>query len=106
MTSRRHDLPARHTVFGVFWLARHSSVSLVRDVADRRSGVRTPGAGARIRLVAMSPSSLVWTVLGVLLAAAAAVLLIRRARQGDPASRWLAVATVAWGAAFAAQGAS
>jgi diguanylate cyclase (GGDEF)-like protein/PAS domain S-box-containing protein len=54
----------------------------------------------------MSPSSLVWTILGVLLAAAAAVLLIRRARQGDPASRWLAVATVAWGAAFAAQGAS
>ena len=54
----------------------------------------------------MSPSSLVWTVLGVLLAAAAAALLIRRARQGDAASGWLAVATVAWGAAFAAQGAS
>ena len=54
----------------------------------------------------MSPSSLVWTVLGVLLAAAAAALLIRRARQGDAASGWLAVATVAWGAAFAVQGAS
>jgi len=65
-----------------------------------------PGAGARIRLAAMSPSSPAWTVIGVLLAAAAAVLLIRRARQGDPASRWLAVATVAFGAAFAAQGAS
>jgi diguanylate cyclase (GGDEF)-like protein/PAS domain S-box-containing protein len=54
----------------------------------------------------MSPSSLGWTVIGVLLAAAAAVLLIRRARRGDPASRWLAAATVVWGAAFAAQGAS
>jgi hypothetical protein len=32
-------------------------------------------------------------------------LLVRRARQGDPASRWLAVAAVAWGAAFLAQGA-
>jgi diguanylate cyclase (GGDEF)-like protein/PAS domain S-box-containing protein len=42
----------------------------------------------------------------VLLAAAATVLLVRRARQGDVASRWFAVATVAWGAAFAAQGAS
>jgi diguanylate cyclase (GGDEF)-like protein/PAS domain S-box-containing protein len=42
----------------------------------------------------------------VLLAAVAAALLVRRARQGDAASRWLAVATVAWGAAFAAQGAS
>jgi diguanylate cyclase (GGDEF)-like protein/PAS domain S-box-containing protein len=54
----------------------------------------------------MSPSSPAWNVIGVLLAAAAAVLLIRRARRGDPASRWLAVATVVWGAAFAAQGAS
>ncbi|HSR84644.1 MAG TPA: GGDEF domain-containing protein [Streptosporangiaceae bacterium] len=65
-----------------------------------------PGAGARIRLAAMNPSNPVWTVLGVLLAAAAAALLARRARQGDAASRWLAIATVAWGAAFAAQGAS
>jgi diguanylate cyclase (GGDEF)-like protein/PAS domain S-box-containing protein len=86
-------------------LARQSSVSLVRDVADRRSGVRTPGAGARIRLAAMSPSSPAWTVVGVLLAAAATALLIRRARQGDVASRWFAIAAVAWGAAFAAQGA-
>ena len=45
-------------------------------------------------------------MIGVLLAAAAAVLLIWRARRGDPASRWLAVATVVWGAAFAAQSAS
>jgi diguanylate cyclase (GGDEF)-like protein/PAS domain S-box-containing protein len=64
------------------------------------------GAGARSRLAAMSPTSPVWTVVGVLLAAAAAVLLIRRARQGDVASRWFAVATIVWGAAFAAQGAS
>src|SRR5215469_17928420 len=54
----------------------------------------------------MSPSSPVWIVLGVLLAAAATALLVRRARQGDAASRWFAVTTVAWGAAFAAQGAS
>ena len=54
----------------------------------------------------MSPSSPVWIILGVLLAAAATALLVRRARQGDAASRWFAVTTVAWGAAFAAQGAS
>jgi diguanylate cyclase (GGDEF)-like protein/PAS domain S-box-containing protein len=42
----------------------------------------------------------------VLLAAAATALLIRRARQGDVASRWFAIAAVAWGTAFAAQGAS
>jgi len=54
----------------------------------------------------MSPSSPAWTVTGLLLAALAAALLIRRARQGDSASRWLAVATVIWAAAFAAQGAS
>ena len=54
----------------------------------------------------MSPSSPAWTVIGLLLAAGAAALLIRRARQGDSASRWLAVATVTWAAAFAAQGAS
>jgi diguanylate cyclase (GGDEF)-like protein/PAS domain S-box-containing protein len=65
-----------------------------------------PGAGEGIRLAAMSPSSPVWTVLGVLLAAAATALLVRRARRGDGASRWFAVAAVAWGAAFAAQGAS
>ena len=54
----------------------------------------------------MSPSSPVWIVIGLLLAAGATALLIRRARQGDSASRWLAVATVTWAAAFAAQGAS
>jgi len=54
----------------------------------------------------MNPSSPAWIVLGVLLAAAATALLVRRARQGDTASRWFAIATVAWGAAFAAQGAS
>jgi len=54
----------------------------------------------------MSPSSPIWTVIGVLLAIAAAVLVIRRARQGDAASRWFAVTAVIWGAAFAAQGAS
>jgi len=45
--------------------------SLVRDAADRRSGARTPGANACIRLSEMSLSTLVWTVIGVLLAAAA-----------------------------------
>jgi len=54
----------------------------------------------------MSSSSPAWTVIGVLLAAAAVSLLIRRVRQGDRASRWLAVAAAAWGAAFAVQGAS
>ncbi len=53
----------------------------------------------------MSSSSPAWTVIGVLLAVAAVWLLVRRYRQGDRASRWLAVAAVAWGAAFAAQGA-
>jgi diguanylate cyclase (GGDEF)-like protein/PAS domain S-box-containing protein len=52
----------------------------------------------------MSPSA-AWTVVGLLLAIAAVTLLIRRFRHGDPASRWLAVTAVAWGAAFAAQGA-
>jgi diguanylate cyclase (GGDEF)-like protein/PAS domain S-box-containing protein len=63
-----------------------------------------PGAGGGNRLAQMSPSP-VWTVVGLLLAVAAATLLIRRFRQGAPASRWLAVTAVAWGAAFAAQGA-
>ncbi len=54
----------------------------------------------------MSSTSPAWTVIGLLLAAGAAALLIRRARQGDSASRWLAVVTVTWAAAFAAQGAS
>jgi diguanylate cyclase (GGDEF)-like protein/PAS domain S-box-containing protein len=54
----------------------------------------------------MTPSSAAWTVIGLLLAAGAAALLIRRARQGDVASRWLAVVTVTWACAFAAQGAS
>jgi len=54
----------------------------------------------------MSSSSPAWTVIGVLLAVAAVSLLIRRARQGDRASRWLAVAAAAWGVAFAVQGAS
>ncbi len=52
----------------------------------------------------MSPSSPAWTVIGLLLAVAAVTLLIRRFRQGDPASRWLAVTAAAWGAAFAVQG--
>ncbi len=56
----------------------------------------------------MSGSPLVWTAAGLLLAIASVALLIRRFRQGnrgDPASRWLAVAAAAWGAAFAARGA-
>ena len=53
----------------------------------------------------MSPLSPAWTAIGALFALAAVTLLVRRARQGDSASRWLAVAAVAWGAAFLAQGA-
>ncbi len=53
----------------------------------------------------MSPSAPAWTVIGVLLAGAAIAVLVQRARQGDRASRWLAVAATAWGAAFAVQGA-
>ncbi len=53
----------------------------------------------------MSPSSPAWTAIGAVFALAAVTLLVRRARQGDSASRWLAVAAVAWGAAFLAQGA-
>jgi diguanylate cyclase (GGDEF)-like protein/PAS domain S-box-containing protein len=56
------------------------------------------------RLAPISPFSHAWTVIGLLLAVAAAALLIRRFRQGDTASRWLAVTAVAWGAAFAARG--
>ncbi|MGO8960385.1 MAG: putative bifunctional diguanylate cyclase/phosphodiesterase [Streptosporangiaceae bacterium] len=54
----------------------------------------------------MSPSSSAWTVVGAVLALAVVALLVRKARTGDLASRWLAVAAVAWGAAFLAQGAS
>jgi diguanylate cyclase (GGDEF)-like protein/PAS domain S-box-containing protein len=46
-----------------------------------------------------------WAAAGAALAAVAALLLIRRSRQGDVTCRWLAAAAVAWGAAFAAQGA-
>jgi diguanylate cyclase (GGDEF)-like protein/PAS domain S-box-containing protein len=51
----------------------------------------------------MSPASPAWTVIGVLLATAAVVLLTRRSRDGGSAYRWLAVAAAAWGAAFVAQ---
>jgi len=63
----------------------------------------SPGGGGR--LAAMSSSSPAWMVVGLLLAVAAVTLLVRRLRQGDPGSRWLAVTAAAWGAAFAAQGA-
>ena len=53
----------------------------------------------------MSPSSPAWTVIGLVLALVVVALLIRRYRQGDSAFRWLAVTAVAWGAAFAVQGA-
>ena len=53
----------------------------------------------------MSPSSPAWTVLGILAAIAAVVLLFQRARQGEAAYRWLAAAAAAWGAAFGVQGA-
>jgi diguanylate cyclase (GGDEF)-like protein/PAS domain S-box-containing protein len=57
------------------------------------------------RLAAISPFAHAWTVVGLLLAIAAVTLLIRRFRQGDIASRWLAVTAVAWGAAFVVRGA-
>jgi hypothetical protein len=54
----------------------------------------------------MSLSTAAWTTVGVLLTVLAAILLIRRYRQGDVFCRWLAIAVVLFGAAFAAQGAS
>src|ERR1700756_1879998 len=64
-----------------------------------------PGPGGGSRLAPMSSSSPAWMVVGLLLAVAAVTLLVRRLRQGEPGSRWLAVTAAAWGAAFAAQGA-
>jgi diguanylate cyclase (GGDEF)-like protein/PAS domain S-box-containing protein len=54
----------------------------------------------------MSMSTVAWTTIGILLTALAAAQLIRRYRQGDIACRWLAIAVVIFGAAFAAQGAN
>jgi diguanylate cyclase (GGDEF)-like protein/PAS domain S-box-containing protein len=54
----------------------------------------------------MSLSAAAWTAVGVLLTVLAAVLLIRRYRSGDVSCRWLAIAVVVFGAAFAAQGAN
>jgi diguanylate cyclase (GGDEF)-like protein/PAS domain S-box-containing protein len=54
----------------------------------------------------MSLSAAAWTTVGVLLTVLAAGLLIRRYRQGDAACRWLSIAVLLFGAAFAAQGAS
>ncbi len=54
----------------------------------------------------MSLSTAAWTTVGVLLTVLAVVLLIRRYRQGDVSCRWLAIAVVLFGAAFAAQPAS
>ncbi len=54
----------------------------------------------------MSLSTAAWTTVGVLLTVLAAVLLIRRHRQGDVSCRWLAIAVVLFGAAFSTQGAS
>jgi len=56
------------------------------------------------RLAPISALAHAWTVIGLLLAIAAVVLLIRRFRHGDTASRWLAVTAVAWGAAFVVRG--
>jgi diguanylate cyclase (GGDEF)-like protein/PAS domain S-box-containing protein len=54
----------------------------------------------------MSLSAAAWTIVGVLLTVLAAALLVRRYRQGDVSCRWLAIAVVVFGVAFAAQGAS
>jgi diguanylate cyclase (GGDEF)-like protein/PAS domain S-box-containing protein len=54
----------------------------------------------------MTASSTAWTIAGAVLAAAAAVALLRRSREHGAAYRWLAAAAVAWGAAFVAQLAS
>src|SRR5258708_20567418 len=90
MTSRRHDLPARHVRLGA-WLARPSNVWPVPlDAADRRSGARTPRAAARIGLAAMSSTAPAWTVVGALLAFAALAILVPRFPQGDRATRRLA----------------
>ncbi len=51
----------------------------------------------------MSPGSPAWTVVGALVALAATGLLLRHARAGGPAYRWLAASAAAWGAAFIAQ---
>jgi diguanylate cyclase (GGDEF)-like protein/PAS domain S-box-containing protein len=51
----------------------------------------------------MSPGSPAWTVVGALVALAASGLLLRHARAGGPAYRWLAASAAAWGAAFIAQ---
>ncbi len=53
----------------------------------------------------MSPSSPAWTAIGAVLAIAVVGVLVRKARQGDPASRWLAVTAAAWSAAFLTLGA-
>jgi len=53
----------------------------------------------------MSGPAMAWAAAGVALAVVAVLLLIWRSRQGDVTCRWLAAAAVAWGAAFAAQGA-
>ncbi len=51
----------------------------------------------------MNPGSPAWTVVGALVALAAIGLLIRHARAGGPAYRWIAASAAAWGAAFIAQ---
>src|SRR5215472_10356053 len=53
----------------------------------------------------MSGSAMAWAAAGAALSLAAVLVLIWRSRTGDVTCRWLAAAAVAWGAAFAAQGA-
>jgi diguanylate cyclase (GGDEF)-like protein/PAS domain S-box-containing protein len=50
-------------------------------------------------------SAIAWAAVGATLALVAILLLIRRSRQGDVTCRWLAGTALAWGAAFATQGA-
>jgi diguanylate cyclase (GGDEF)-like protein/PAS domain S-box-containing protein len=54
----------------------------------------------------MTGSAMAWAAVGAALALVAILQLIRRSRQGDVTCLWLAATAVAWGAAFAAQGAS
>ncbi|HEY2506847.1 MAG TPA: GGDEF domain-containing protein [Streptosporangiaceae bacterium] len=54
----------------------------------------------------MSPDSPAWPAVGAAVAVVVLVALIRRARAGEPACRWLALAAAAWGVGFVVLGAT